>query len=406
MDLTMNINLKIIDQSSFRLLETVLEKENTNNFEQLLEEVLSKTDVRESVLDYSVLNYILLRKNHFLDEKSKKDINSALISLWKKLVDQKELSNENIQNKRLPRYVLSDCTRKERLIHEAAFAPDKVLKGFESLKYLLQNYFPKKNDYLYCLIIFLTIFLPGVNSLAIGLACGYCFSSIIEHYAHLHIGHGAIGNNKKSSWFWDKMSRFYLEHSVHHGAVKLNYTKPFANEDFSNSKEDENYIKLRLKRARVRAYNKGGMSLVKNVIKSEYGLRSSNTFRSHYSFAPITIVALMLMLPLLIKLPVYSTILFSLGFLSLSQLWVPTSEYFHSYLHCSEAQALKMSKNGLMTWFLKTRFARLTARLHKVHHDIRGKYNQNLNLGFGLLTGWKPLNLKGLLELMRREAIY
>lgn len=394
----MNNNLPLLHTPSFELLYAGSHPSCADRLEHALEGVFSECQHgKTSVLQYSALSFALKYLGDQMSARSEKKLQETLKTHWHSLGG----------SKRLPRQLLRSCTREERLLHEAVFAPAHVLSGFASLKYLAQNVFLKPSDLIFITALGLILFLlPPLRWLSLGLACGYLLSSVVEHFAHQEIGHGKIGNNKKSGWFWNKMSRFFFEHEIHHQSVKQNYVKPFAPATFTGSTADYVRIQQLAQRAEFRALKKGGADLVMNLVVSEYGLKSSSTFRSHYSFAPVTLATLALFLTLLPFQGVTSLLLFSLGFLALSQLWVPTSQHLHAYLHCTRDDVERTVHHPVVKWLLNTRLIKFTARLHKTHHDVNGVYNQNLNLGYGMVAGWKPTGVRTMVDLMSIRAIY
>jgi hypothetical protein len=361
---------------------------------------------RPNLMQYTAL--VFLRKQKAFDHIDLKDADARLESLLFKAYRQ--ITGSAAQLKDLDRplasRILKKASRDEALYHQSIFH-EGVLSLRDSLNTVWQDYIPRWRD-----LIFLASFglLLGTSSLfqemMIGLLVGYIFSSIMEYLVHIFIGHATPAIRAKLAKcgpIGRDMLNFWLEHSIHHGSVAQNYIEIFAPTKLQNPQDFQRQMQNRLKVDGF-VFQKGGAPLLKMIHNSNYGLSSSNIWRTHAFFFPISILAAVLSAIAAASLGASTGILFYLGFLLISQLWITTSSSYHPCLHMS---AEKVATHAPWFWrlFLKTRISRFVALSHRMHHVLGGRVNQNLNVGFDFIKGWAPITFPELHELKKRNVI-
>lgn len=280
-----------------------------------------------------------------------------------------------------------------------------MLSFHKMLIQIYTDYVPRAKDLVALLILGLMMsFSPIFTELVAGLFVGYCFSSFMEYYVHQNIGHADAAMKrffKSIGKMGEYMGNFSLEHSIHHGNVNTNYANPFAPNKLDSPSDFVTQVKNRQKVDEL-VFKRGGEKLSQMIMNSQYGLRSSNMWRTHFYFFPISTFVLLLIELFFSR---FTGFAFSLGFLSISTFWITASSIYHPCLHYTE-EKVEQELNVLMKWFLKTRLSRFIAHSHRMHHAHGGDVNQNLNIGYDYLFAWAPITTLELIDLKNKKTIY
>lgn len=317
-----------------------------------------------------------------------------------------KLASEKDMALHLPKKILRRISREEVLYHQSIFHSG-VLNLADSIKVLWQDYIPRWRDLITLILLVATLSLSAwALEVFTGLVIGYIFSTIMEYLVHLLIGHANPKIKKKLTGFGAigrDMLNFHLEHSIHHGSVHQNYIEAFAPSHLL-TKEDSIQQSHNKQRMDNLIFNRGGERLLQLIHKSNYGLSSSNIWRTHLFFLPASLLVSAFLVSLGNMAGCKMAILFHLGFLLLSQLWITTSSAYHPYLHMS---AEKVEAEGHWFWklILNTRISKFVIMSHRMHHVLGGGVNENLNIGFDFFVGWAPITFEELVELKKRNVI-
>lgn len=360
-----------------------------------------------TLMQYNAL--LRLYQLHYFKHSTESNIEIRLIKLLVELRSYFTKTRSEISDisKQLPKSFLRTQSRESRLFHQTLF--HKSSKNvFDSFKIITNDALFLKSDlFIFLLVIVFIIKYNSMQNLFMGLAFGYLFSSIIEFLVHRFIGHATPKNKKFLQLLGPigkDMLNFNLEHSIHHGSVHQNYTNIFAPANL-NSKIDFEKQKFNKLKVDQLVEKKGGEKLLTMVKNSNYGLSSSNIYRTQIFFFPVTVFTLFLLTLVISKLGFSINFLLYIGFLISSQLWILTSSSYHPYLHMTEDE-VNLKAPWYWKIFLKTRLSRFIALSHRMHHVHGGTINQNLNIGFDFFHHWTPINLNELIEMKKSKVIF
>lgn len=370
-----------------------------------------------TILQYSAV-YYLFKEQYFL-ASDLAQANKRLIQALKKARefltgDKFESGDESQIHQPLPTRVLRLASRDEVLYHQSLYN-NGIHKFRDTVRIIWQNYIPRSKDVLFFVAaVGLLIFSVSFVWLVIGAILGYIFSSAMEYLVHRFIGH-AKSRDKKILLRLGPVGRdmldFNIEHSIHHGSVQQNYTEVFAPYSFKN-REDLRVRDFQKSKVDQFVYNKGGEALLAKVHSSNYGLSSSNIYRTQLFFLPLSIIFSFIFCGLIkvfswivgISDLVQVGLFYHLGFLLFSQLWILTSSSYHPFLHMSE-ERVDAEAPWYWKYFLKTRLSRFISLTHRMHHVHGGSLNQNLNIGFDFLFSWSPITWPELVDMKKRKMI-
>lgn len=368
------------------------------------------------VADYLVLVQVLkldLLQGELADLKL--NVQERALQLRQTLTGESEVTLEQL-NSRLPREVMSQQSKEVIAIHDASFAPSS-LSITEKIKYFAQSYKPKMQDFLVGTLLLSATFHHLGRDIVAGALSGYAICSFLEFTIHKYIGHGSrelMSKMKEMTSRFGILGKFIhseiaqqnlMHGTIHHGSYGGNYVKRFAPRE-----EVEMSDKMRQSRTerrhqqmdqQLRDEGEGNYEFAQ---QTQYGTSLRSDIESILTFMPFGATLSLFGFGAAHVLGADLGLSFVAASTAASTMFVPVSRHIHPYLHMTQEEAFAQASLP-MQWFLKSRWFAHLARSH-YHHHREVKVNQNLVPGADLFFGYRSINVREILELIRYKTFY